>query len=125
MGYCLEIIDPKTAKVIEVNKPHGIYGSIYCNEETELVLNITYNYCKLFKELFGEEGIYILHEKTSIECMNLVQNAIQKCVEIYEVINFNNLDTNYWDATPSNVYKALISIFNLLTLGPYGKVMIE
>lgn len=48
MGYTIYINDPATGETLHCENPHGLVGSNYCPGDTELRLNITYNYSPFF-----------------------------------------------------------------------------
>lgn len=96
MSYSLEIQNPKTGEVLEMEHPHTIIGGTYClGGTTRLELNITYNYSAFFHrpEVLGatdEEkathdiewikehtGLHRLFGLTVKEAMPLVSSAIR------------------------------------------------
>ncbi len=57
MGYTININDPETGSIIEIEEPHHIAGSTYTlGGDTRLYLDITWNYSPFYyrKETLGE-----------------------------------------------------------------------
>lgn len=56
MSYSICITDPQTGEILEVATPHHLYGGTFRPNETELKLNITYNYNPFYyrKNTLGE-----------------------------------------------------------------------
>lgn len=48
MSYDITIIDPNTGEPLHTDQPHHLYGGTYSPENTELWLNITYNYAPFY-----------------------------------------------------------------------------
>ena len=134
MSYDIYILDKK-GEPVRVAKPHGIGGGTYCPTSTELWLNITFNYSKIFKreEVFGEKGILCLQGLTVKEALPIVTKAWRALKEdenlIWEVkekedgtISFTwsipPEVKSYWDATDGNAKIALGNLGELLEMAP-------
>jgi len=58
MSYDIYLMDPHTGKNLEIKNKHTISGGTYCVGGTErLWLNVTYNYVKHFKKVFGKKEL--------------------------------------------------------------------
>lgn len=75
---------------------------------TELWLNITYNYSKIYRRdsVFGKDGIEIIFGKTGLESIPLLEKAINALGD--------DVSKNYWEATEGNAKRPLVQ---LLTMG--------
>lgn len=91
MSYDIELTDPKTGKVLELDEPHDFSGGTYqVGGTTELWYNITYNYGKIFYPLLGEKGIRFLYGKTGEEVIPILEQAIAKLDGTFFVPEFND-----------------------------------
>jgi hypothetical protein len=134
MSYDIYILDKK-GEPVHVAKPHGIGGGTYCPTSTELWLNITFNYGKIFRreEVFGEKGILCLQGLTVKEALPIVTKAWRALKydggeEWTERHNENGTVTligtarptpkSYWDATDGNAKNALGYLGELLEMAP-------
>lgn len=58
MSYDIELCEPIGGEVIQFETPHMIRGGTYAiNGTREAWLNITYNYGKHYRRVFGKDGI--------------------------------------------------------------------
>ena len=134
MSYDVYILD-KNGETIHVDEPHGISGGTYSPTSTELWLNITFNYGKIFrrKEVFGEKGILRLQGLTVKEALPIVTKAWRALKydggeEWSEHHNENGTVTligtarptpkSYWDATDGNAKNALGDLGELMEMAP-------
>ena len=113
MSYDIELCDPVTKKVIELDQPHFIAGGTYQVGGTQrLWLNITYNYSTILYRVLGDNGIRGIYGKTGAEVIPILKDAISKLGD--------DIDKNYWTATEGNVKKALCGLLALAQLRPDG-----
>lgn len=112
MSYDIELLDPKTKKVIELSEPHFVRGGTYAIGGTKrLELNITYNYSKHFKHL-GEKGIRTIYGKTAQESIPILMGASAKLK--------SDMVEDYWEATEGNAKWALMQLLSIASLRPDG-----
>ena len=113
MSYDIELVDPITRKVLEFDDFHEIKGGTYQLGGTKQSwLNITYNYSKHFKKVFGENGIRTLYGKSGAESIPLLKNAISQLKD--------DVSENYWDSTEGNAKRALYGLLAFATRRPDG-----
>lgn len=113
MSYSIDLLEPVTRNVIELDHPHFIRGAQYAvGGTTKLTLNVTYNYGKIYYHLFGEQGIRFLYDKSAHETIVPLQEAIAKLKD--------DVDDNYWNATEGNAKQALISLLTFAQMRPDG-----
>lgn len=132
MSYDVNLLDPITKKVIEINDAHFIRGGTYrLGGSTELSLNITWNYGSILrqvlhpdfshftpkeqeerKNLFGweETGIRSLYGMTALEATPILKDAVNKLAD--------DVSENYWEATEGNVKRALNNLLTLCKMRP-------
>lgn len=112
MSYDINIIDPETRKVIQLDKPHTLAGGTYALGGIEtLWLNVTYNYGKYFVEALGIDGVRTLYGKTVRETIPILKEAIKK-------LGDEPPTNDYWEATPGNAREALQNLLSLARLAP-------
>ena len=113
MSYDIELIDPKTKETVILGHKHNLKGGTYAIGGTdEAWLNVTYNYGKFFRRVFGEEGIRIIYGKTGAESTPILEEAISKLE--------GEPSDNYWGATEGNAKKALEDLLELAKMAPFG-----
>lgn len=112
MSYDIELLDPKTKEVIELDSPHFVRGGTYAVGGTKrLELNITYNYSKHFKGL-GKEGIRSIYGKTATESIPMLLSAAHKLK--------SDVSEEYWESTEGNAKWALMQLVSIAELRPDG-----
>lgn len=113
MSYDIDLVDPVTKKVLQVQEPHYYAGGTYVMEGTPyLTLNITYNYAKHYYRVFGEKGIRTIYGMTAKESIPLLENAISQLG--------NDVSNNYWAPTEGNARKALNDLLAIARLALDG-----
>lgn len=113
MSYDIELCDPVTKEVIELDTPHQIRGGMYAmGGTTELWLNITYNYAKLYYRAFGEKGIRTIYGKTGAESIPVLKKAIS--------VLGDDVDPDYWKATEGNAKRPLYQLLAFAQMRPDG-----
>ena len=87
---------------------YAMYGT------TELWLNVTYNYAKIFyrEDVFGEEGIRSIYGKTGLESIPMLEKAIAALG--------NDVSSDYWEPTEGNAKRALINLLTMAKMRPDG-----
>lgn len=83
---------------------HEQGGTYVLGGTPDAVINITYNYSKLFREhLDKDQGIRWLYGKTGLETMDRLARASNALG--------TERDADYWAATPGNAGYALLILF--------------
>ena len=115
MSYDLTLRDPVTKETLTLDTPHYMTGGTYAiGGTTELWLNITYNYGKIYSQpnLFGEEGIKSLMGLSGAESIPILEKAISELGD--------DVDPNYWNATEGNAKKPLYQLLAMARMRPDG-----
>ena len=114
MSYDLYLNDPVSGEVLEVDVPHHMRGGTYrVGGDTELHLNITYNYGEIYRKVIDEEdGIRFLYGKSGAASIPILDKAINRLK--------NDVSKNYWDATEGNAKRALIQLKAMAEMRPDG-----
>lgn len=113
MSYDINLCDPVTHDVLELDDPHVMRGGNYCvGGTTECWLNITYNYAPIFRRVLGEKGIRTIYGMTGAESIPLLEAAASRLAD--------DATGNYWDATDGNAKRALLQLVALAKLRPDG-----
>ena len=85
MSYDINLLDPITKEVIEINDAHFLRGGTYkVGGSKELTLNITYNYSKILHRVIQlkntpseyKTGIRSLYGMTALEAVPILEAAI-------------------------------------------------
>ena len=109
MSYGIRIVSKDGTEVI-LPKKHDIVGSTYAiGGTTEARLSVTYNYVDIFRRVFGERGIYILHGMAVREAQSVLDRAIAALGEAQP-------DDDYWKPTDGNAREALVGLHRLSEL---------
>ena len=116
MSYDVTITD-KNGEVLHCEEPHGCNGGTYCVNSTELWLNITSNYRKVFilPHVFGEKGLWTINGKSVKDAQPMLYKAIG--------VLGDDENSDYWVVTEGNVKKALIDLIHLLHLAPLDGII--
>jgi hypothetical protein len=113
LSYDIDLVDPITKKVLELDEPHDITGGTYVLGGTkELSLNITWNYGVHYRRVFGEKGIRTIYGLTGEESIPILLNAIDKLGD--------DKDEDYWKPTEGNAKIALLHLVAFANLRHYG-----
>ena len=113
MSYDISLVDPVTRETLEVESPHHIRGGTYAVGGTsEAWLNITYNYGRFYREVFGEKGIRTIYGMTGAESIPVLKAAMDKLGD--------DVDPDYWEPTEGNAKRALAGLLALAQLRPDG-----
>lgn len=113
MSYDINLCDPVTHDVLELDDQHDMRGGNYCvGGTTECWLNITYNYAPIFRRELGEKGIRTIYGMTGAESIPLLEAAASRLAD--------DATGSYWDATDGNAKRALLQLVALAKLRPDG-----
>lgn len=113
MSYDINLCDPVTHDVLELDDPHDMRGGTYAMGGTrEAHLNITYNYGAAFRRVLGEGGIRTIYGMTGAESIPVLEAAAARLAD--------DATGNYWDATDGNAKRALLQLVALAKLRPDG-----
>lgn len=119
MSYDIQLLDPITKKVIEINDAHFLRGGTYkMGGSTELSLNMTYNYSKFLHQVIQPEstssedksGIRSLYGMTALEATPILEAAISNLKD--------DVDEDYWTPTEGNTKKALNNLLTMCKMRP-------
>ena len=100
-------------EVIQFETPHMIRGGTYAIYGTqEAWLNITYNYGKHYRRVFGENGIRTIYGLTGAESIPIIKAAMEKLSD--------DISEDYWEATEGNAKKALAGLLAFAQMRPDG-----
>lgn len=113
MSYDIYLVSPVDGEVLELDSPHHMRGGTYAlGGTTAAHLNITYNYGKIFRRLFGEEGIRSLYGRAAVETIVELASAIDSLKD--------DTSEDYWECTEGNVKAALCQLLALAKMRPDG-----
>lgn len=113
MSYDISLVDAVTKETLHLDEPHQMKGGTYCpGGTTEAWLNVTYNYSKLFRKVFGENGIRTIYGTTGADSIPILEKAIH--------ILGDDTDPDYWKPTEGNVKQALCKLLALAKMRPDG-----
>ena len=113
MSYYIELQDPVSHNVIEIEEYHFMQGATYqIGGSKELSLSITYNYGSIYRKVMGPDGINIINGKTGAESIKIFENAIKQLGD--------DISSNYWDATEGNAKRPLIYLNIMAKMRPDG-----
>ena len=119
MSYDIDLLDPITKEVIEINDAHFLRGGTYqMGGSTELSLNMTYNYSKFLHQVIQPEftpsedksGIRSLYGLTALEATPILEAAISTLKD--------DVDQDYWKPTEGNTKKALNNLLTMCKMRP-------
>lgn len=119
MSYDIDLLDPITKEVIEINDAHFLRGGTYqMGGSTELSLNMTYNYSKFLHQVIQPEftpsedksGIRSLYGLTALETIPILEVAISNLKD--------DVDEDYWKPTEGNTKKALNNLLTMCKMRP-------
>ena len=119
MSYDINLLDPISKEIIEINDAHFLRGGTYkMGGSKELTLNITYNYSEILHRVIQPEntpseyktGIRSLYGMTALEAIPILETAISSFK--------NDVDEDYWKATEANVKRALNNLLTMCKMRP-------
>lgn len=113
MSYDIQLNDPVTGDVLQLDEPHQIKGGTYViGGTTEAHLNVTYNYVDIFGRVLGDDGIRSIYGKSGAESIPILAEAIEQLAD--------DVDDDYWKPTEGNVKRALCGLLALARMRPDG-----
>jgi hypothetical protein len=114
MSYDIELVDPVTKSVLQLDLPHHMRGGTYAvGGTTDASLNITFNYSKHFYAVVdSENGIRGLYGKSGAESIPMLNAAIDKLGD--------DVSQDYWEPTEGNAKRALKQLKALAQMRPDG-----
>ena len=113
MSYDIQLVDPITRKTLHAQTPHQVAGGTYAmGGTTELWINITYNYGKHYRKVFGDDGIRTIYGMTGSASIPVIEAAIARLGD--------DVSDDYWEATEGNAKRALFNLLALAQLRPDG-----
>jgi len=112
MSYDIHLVEPKTGQVVKAASPHHQTGGSYVPGDTNLWLNITWNYAPYFYRTLGPNGIRTIYGLSGAESIPLLQAAMAQLKD----------DTNadYWTPTEGNARAALAALVALAEIAPHA-----
>lgn len=119
MSYDINLLDPITKNVIEINDAHFLRGGTYkVGGSTELSLNMTYNYSEFLHKVIkpkytpseDKSGIRSLYGLTALETIPILEVAISNLKD--------DVDEDYWKATEGNTKRALNNLLTMCKMRP-------
>lgn len=119
MSYDINLLDPITKEIIEINDAHFLQGGTYqMGGSKELTLNITYNYSKILHRVIQPKntpsdyktGIRSLYGITALEAIPILEAAISNLED--------DVDEDYWKATEGNTKRALNNLLTMCKMRP-------
>lgn len=113
MSYDINLCDPITKQVIEIDTPHQMQGGMYQLGGSPLLwLNVTYNYYPHFRHTLGEQGIRTIYGMTGADSIPLLQAAAEQLGD--------DVDADYWKSTEGNAKAALLQLIAIAKMRPDG-----
>lgn len=113
MSYDIELVDPVSRTVLQVEFTHQMCGGTYAMGGTnELHLNVTYNYAKHFYRVMGENGIRTLYDMSGADSIPILEQAIANLGD--------DASPDYWEPTEGNAKRSLIQLLTMAKLRPDG-----
>ena len=119
MSYDINLLDPISKEIIEINDAHFLRGGTYkMGGSKELTLNITYNYSEILRQVIQPEdtpseyktGIRSLYGMTALETIPILEVAISNLKD--------NVVNNCWQPTEGNVKRALNNLLTMCKMRP-------
>ena len=119
MSYDINLLDPITKEVIEINDAHFLRGGTYkMGGSTELALNVTYNYSQFLHQVIQPEstpsedksGIRSIYGMTALEAIPILETAISNLKD--DVVD------DYWQPTEGNTKRALNNLLTMCKMRP-------
>lgn len=117
MSYDIELCDPVTGEVLQLDAPHHMRGGTYAvGGTTDAHLNVTYNYGPHFYRVIhpngAQGGIRALYGLSGAQSIPVLDAAIAQLG--------NDVDPDYWRATEGNAKAALVQLRTLAQMRPDG-----
>lgn len=114
MSYDIYLVHPVTKERLELDAPHQMKGGTYRVGGTNMAhLNVTYNYCPIFRRLLGEKGIRAIYGMTGAWSIHVLQEAIA-------LLGDAQPTGDYWEVADGNAKMVLLQLVALAQLRPDG-----
>jgi len=114
MSYDINLLDPITKEVIQLDSPHQIKGGNYAlGGTTEAWLNVTYNYSEHFYKTMGDKGVRTIYGMAGAEAIPILEKAISQLKDDVD-------DNDYWHSTEGNAKRALLGLLAFAKMRPDG-----
>lgn len=133
MSWDVDLCDPVTNEVLELDSPHFMRGGTYAVDGTrEMSLNITFNYTRFYNDAF-KGGFRALDGVSAVKSIPILKAAIEKIKspltpdlsqeewELYE----SQQATGYWMPTKENCLRPLYQLLSLAQMRPDGVWRVE
>lgn len=112
MSYDINLTDPISGTVLELDEPHHMRGGTYAMGGTaEMSLNVTYNYAVHY-DAMGDKGIREIYGKTGAEAIPILERGIAALG--------NDTDPDYWKPKEGNAKRALMQLLAFAKMRPDG-----
>lgn len=112
MSYDIDLTDPLSGAVLELDEPHQMRGGTYAiGGTTEMTLNVTYNYARHYGAM-GETGIREIYGKTGAEAIPILERGIAALGD--------ETDDDYWKPTEGNAKRPLLQLLAFAKMCPDG-----
>lgn len=128
MSWDVDLCDPVTNEVLELESPHFMRGGTYAIDGTkEMSLNITFNYTRFYNDAF-EGSFRSLDGMSGAESIPILKAAIEK-IKDPKVPDLNQEEwehyescqaTGYWMPTKENCLRPLYQLISLAQMRPDG-----
>jgi len=117
MSHDIDLSCPCCSRTLTMPEPFTDGGTYCLGGTDECSLNVTYNYSKLYVDVFPNEGltngrISWLYGKTGGETIDVLQAG----VDLLGVVR----DDDYWQATAGNAGAALLRLLSFAEAHPDG-----
>lgn len=113
MSYDIDLCDPITGEVLQLDAVHHMRGGTYAvGGTTDASLNVTYNYAVHFRRVMGERGVRTIYGMSGAASIPILDSAIANLS--------NDTDPDYWKATEGNAKRALVQLRALAEMRPDG-----
>ena len=113
MSYDINLLDPVTKNVIQLDEPHQLHGGTYAVGGTkEAWLNVTYNYGEHFRSVLGDKGIRLIYGMSGASSLPVLEKAISSLKD--------DVSSDYWAPTEGNAKAALAKLKSLAQMRPDG-----
>jgi hypothetical protein len=117
MSHNISLACPCCERTLTMPESFEDGGTYQWGGTTECHLNVTYNYGKLYADVFPDEGltngrISWLYGKTGAETIEMLKNGV--------AILGTKRDDNYWNATAGNAGAALERLLSFAEAHPDG-----
>ena len=119
MSYDIDLVDPISKEVLQVENPHFMRGGTYrVGGSTELSLNITYNYSVHLHKVLApsitpsetKTGIRSLYGMVALEAIPHLEQAVSQLSD--------EVSSDYWEPTEGNVKRALTQLLTMCRMRP-------